>query len=396
MQRQNIAILVVAAGQGMRAGEGVPKQYRQLDDKPLLVHTLEALRKGAPDARILFVVHPDHAAYYAAAMHGSEAPLVVFGGATRQQSVLAGLEMLARDAPDFVLIHDAARPFVSPALIVGAIAAASVHQAAVPGLPVTDTIKLIDSREKIVGTPPRAQLRAVQTPQAFEFACILKAHRHAARQGVVDLSDDGAVAEMAGLPVHIFPGEPANIKITTAADFTQAEESLAKENIRRQCGDIRIGQGYDVHAFGPGDHVWLGGVKIAHDQGLVGHSDADVLLHAITDAILGAIADGDIGAHFPPSDPQWRGAASAIFLKDAVSRVTELGGFIAHIDATLTCETPKIGPHRDAIRASIAAITGLELGRIAVKATTSERLGFTGRREGMAALALATVRLPGI
>lgn len=390
-----LAILVVAAGQGLRAGQGPPKQYRMLSGKPLLAHTLQALHFAAPAARVAVVTHSDHADLFNNAMEHWEKPAphavnVVHGGATRQASVLAGLEYLARDAPDIVLIHDAARPFVSSALVARAVAAATQHNAAIPGLAVTDTIKQIGDDGQVEATPPRGRLRAVQTPQAFAFAAILSAHRAAALRGVGNLSDDGAVAELAGQKVHIFEGEAGNIKLTTSGDFVAAESRM-----RGGCHDTRTGQGYDVHAFGAGDHVWLGGVKVPHTHGLVGHSDADVLLHAITDAILGAIADGDIGAHFPPSDPQWRGAASHLFLRDALARVGRRGGFVAHIDATIVCETPKIGPYRDAIRGSISAIADLEIDRVAVKATTSERLGFTGRGEGMAALALATVRLPG-
>ena len=388
---QKIAILIVAAGTGTRAGEGLPKQYRPIAGLPLLAHTLRALQAAAPHAKLRVTIHPDFTNLYHAATAGLPglAPPVT-GGGTRQESVWAGLEALAADAPDIVLIHDGVRPFVSTALVERALAAAALHRAAVPGTAITDAIKLVDATGTICATPPRPQLRAVQTPQAFDFQTILLAHRQAAANGITGLADDSAVAELAGLPVHVFAGDPANVKITHVEDF-----ALAEAKMRATCRDIRTGQGYDVHAFCPGDHVWLGGVRIDHDRSLTGHSDADVLLHAITDAILGAIADGDIGAHFPPSDRQWQGAASAIFLKDAVARVTRLGGFIAHIDATIVCENPKIGPHRDIVRASIAAITGLDISRIAIKATTSERLGFTGRNEGMAVLALATVRLPG-
>jgi len=315
----------------------------------------------------------------------------VYGGDTRQDSVRAGLEALAalKDPAPLVLIQDGARPFASPQLIARAASAAAKHGAAVPGVLVTDTIKEVDATGRIHATPPREKLRAVQTPQAFRFDLILAAHRKAAAAGQLALTDDAAIAEWAGHPVHIFEGEIGNMKVTSAEDLITAEARLLHE-----CPDIRTGQGYDVHAFGPGDHVWLGGLKVAHDHGLVGHSDADVLSHAITDALFGALGDGDIGSHFPPSDPQWKGAASSIFLAAAVAAVREKGGLIAHIDATIVCESPKIGPHRDAIRKSLAAIAGLPIDRIAVKATTSERLGFTGRQEGMAAIAIATVRLP--
>jgi 2-C-methyl-D-erythritol 4-phosphate cytidylyltransferase/2-C-methyl-D-erythritol 2,4-cyclodiphosphate synthase len=390
--------LVVAAGRGARAGAGGPKQYRELAGRQVLTRTLEALLNGAPEARALVTIHPDDLDLYQAAI----APLPdslrarlldpVFGGATRQDSVCNGLEAIAAlgaedDSP--VLIHDAARPFVAPELIARALDAARERGAAVPGLAVIDTIKKVAEDERIVATPLRATLRSVQTPQAFRLGLILAAHRAVRADGCRELTDDAAVAEWAGHCVFVFPGAPENFKLTTADDFLRAENRMLND-----LPDIRTGQGFDVHAFGEGDHVWLGGVQVPHDHGLVGHSDADVLLHAITDAVLGAIADGDIGAHFPPSDPQWRGAASDRFLRHAVERVSARGGRVAHIDATLICERPKVGPHRDAIRARIAEIMDLPLDRVAVKATTSERLGFTGRQEGIAALAMATVRLP--
>ena len=391
-------VLVVAAGRGSRAGSGLPKQFRTLAGQPLLTRTLRSLLDGDRDAIVTPVIHRDDEALFDNAAQGLDASLrtrlrpPVYGGATRQESVHLGLEALGREAggkPEIVLIHDGARPFSSPDLIARAVACAHQHGAAVPGFAVTDTIKEIASDGSIVGTPDRSRLRAVQTPQAFEFDLILAAHRSARNDNRHDLTDDAAVAEYAGHSVFVFEGDPDNVKITTTSDFAQAEARLLSS-----LADIRIGQGYDVHAFTEGDHVWLGGLRIPHDQALTGHSDADVVLHALTDAILGAIGDGDIGVHFPPSQPQWRGAASEIFLKDAVARVQRRGGMIAHLDVTLVAEAPKVGPHRDAIRARIAAIAGIDIDRVAIKATTSERLGFTGRREGMAAWGLATVRLP--
>ncbi len=396
VETSELAILVVAAGRGSRAGSGVPKQYRLLGGKPLLARTLSTLLKAAPQARVLAVIHPDDLdAYRNTLAYLDKTDLARLlppspGGETRQDSVRLGLEALAqRGQPEIVLIHDGARPFSSADLIDRAGIAARAHGAAVPGLELTDTIKQIDGNGRIVATPPREALRSVQTPQAFSFDLILAAHRKVLQAGQNGLTDDAAIAEWAGHHVHVFEGEPENMKITSAEDFSRAETKLLRE-----LPDIRIGQGFDVHAFGPGDHVWLGGVKIAHDQALLGHSDADVLGHAITDAILGAIGDGDIGSHFPPSDPQWRGAASSIFLEAAMKKLRERGGMLAHIDATLICERPKIGPHREAIRAKIAEIAGISIDRVALKATTSERLGFTGREEGIAALAIATVRLP--
>ena len=390
--------LVVAAGRGARAGEGGPKQYRVLAGEQVLTRTLRSLLRDAPGARAQVAIHQDDRAFYDAAIaplptglrERLEPPAI--GGATRQESVCNGLEALALagaspDAP--VLIHDAARPFVGPELIRRALEVAREHGAGVPGVPVTDTIKQVAEDARIVATPERASLRAVQTPQAFRLGLILDAHRAVRDDGCRELTDDAAVAEWAGHCVFVFPGENGNIKLTTQEDFARMEARLLQD-----LPDVRTGQGFDVHAFGAGDHVWLGGVRVPHDHGLVGHSDADVLLHAITDAVLGAIADGDIGAHFPPSDPQWRGAASDRFLRHAVELVAAKGGRVAHVDATLICERPKVGPHRDAIRERIADIMQLPLDRVAVKATTSERLGFTGRQEGIAALAMATVRLP--
>lgn len=392
--------LVVAAGRGARASspdQSGPKQYRLLGGEMVLTRTLKNLLAAAPDARALTVIHADDREFYDAAI----APLPealksrlfppTIGGATRQASVANGLEALAPeiDPKTIVLIHDAARPFVTPALIARSRAAGAEHGAAIPGVAVIDTIKQVDATAAIVATPERKFLRAAQTPQSFRFDKILAAHRGLREKGDLELTDDAAAAEWAGQKVFVFAGEPDNIKLTTVEDFLNAEAKLLND-----LPDIRIGQGFDVHAFGDGDHVWLGGVKIPHDHGLVGHSDADVLLHAITDAVLGAIAEGDIGSHFPPSDEKWRGAASDRFLRHAADLVARKGGRIAHIDATLICERPKVGPHRDAIRENIAKILDLPLDRVAVKATTTEKLGFTGRREGIAAQALATIRLP--
>ncbi len=394
----DLAVLVVAAGRGSRVGGGRPKQYRSLAGRPLLAHSLCAIYRAAPDAIILPVIHPDDLDLYQDSLVGLDAAVAMrlkdpaYGGATRQESVLSGLEALCSDrvdTPKFVLIHDAARLFASEELISRAVAAAKAHGAAIPGVAVTDTIKEVDSQSGVIATPPRAQLRAVQTPQAFRFDLILDAHRKAAAAGKNELTDDGAIAEWAGHRVHVFEGDAANMKVTSSEDLALAEARLIRE-----LQDIRTGQGYDVHAFGPGGHIWLGGLKVAHDHGLLGHSDADVLSHAITDALLGALADGDIGSHFPPSDPQWRGAASKIFLSAAAGKVRARGGMIAHVDATIVCERPKVGPHRDAIRASLAEIMDIPVGRVAIKATTSERLGFTGREEGIASLAIATIRLP--
>ena len=385
-----VAAVIVAAGRGRRAGAAdVPKQFRPIGGEVMLRRTL-ATFAGAPRLTLVQpVIHADDVALYRAAAAGFDLLAPVSGGATRQASVRAGLESLVPHAPDIVLIHDAARPFASAALIARAIDAGEATGAAIPALPVTDTIKRVAADGHVGETLDRSQLRAVQTPQAFAFAPLLEAHRSAAAQGRDDFTDDAALAEWAGIKVAMFAGESGNIKITTPEDFARSEALQLGA-----LGDVRIGTGIDVHAFGPGDHVIIGGVRIPHAQALTGHSDADVGLHALTDAILGALADGDIGAHFPPSDPQWRGASSDRFLKFAVERVTARGGRISHLDLTIVCEAPKIGPHRDALRAAIAGIAGLDIGRVAVKATTSERLGFTGRGEGIAAYATATIKLP--
>jgi 2-C-methyl-D-erythritol 4-phosphate cytidylyltransferase / 2-C-methyl-D-erythritol 2,4-cyclodiphosphate synthase len=313
----------------------------------------------------------------------------VHGGATRQESVHAGLKALEGKGFDTVLIHDAARPFVSANLITRAIDAAHDSGAAVPGMAVVDTLVRVEDDHHHPDSPDRDSLRATQTPQAFRFDLILQAHEKAALDGRASFTDDGAVASYAGHKVRTFPGQAQNVKITTHEDFLRAERELTAHLM-----DIRMGQGFDVHAFGPGDHVVLGGVKVPFSHGLQGHSDADVVLHAVTDAVLGALGDGDIGHHFPPSDAQWKGADSAQFLHHAAALVRARGGLIAHVDATVIGENPKIGPYRDAMRERIAAILGVEKHRVGVKATTTEQLGFTGRREGLAALASATVRLP--
>jgi 2-C-methyl-D-erythritol 4-phosphate cytidylyltransferase / 2-C-methyl-D-erythritol 2,4-cyclodiphosphate synthase len=383
-----VAVVVVAGGRGLRAGGDRPKQYRLLGHASMLRHSLEIFADHAEVALIQPVIHRDDQDLFRETAQGLDILAPAFGGATRQDSVRAGLEALEPHRPAVVLIHDAARPFASAALISRAIVAGR-GGAAIPGLKVSDTIKEVDADNRVINTPERARLRAVQTPQAFDFARILAIHRQAQAAGRSDFTDDGALAEWAGLPVTIFEGETGNIKMTTHEDFARHEaQQLAA------LGDVRVGSGYDVHAFTEGDHVWLGGLKIPHTQGVLGHSDADVVLHAAVDAILGALADGDIGAHFPPSDPQWKGASSDRFLKFAVERLAARGGRLMHLDVTVVCEAPKVGPHRDAMRARIADIAGVDVDRVAVKATTSEKMGFTGRREGLVAYATATVRLP--
>lgn len=384
-----VAAVVVAAGQGLRAGGEIPKQFRRIAGETLLERALSAFAE-APDVTFVQpVIRPDDVDLVRRLTSGMNVLEPVAGGATRQASVRAGLEALASCAPDIVLVHDAARPFASASLITRAIAAAEKTGAAIPALPVTDTVKRIDSTGTIEATLDRNSIRLVQTPQAFAFPALFDAHRRALAQGRDDFTDDAALAEWAGIKVSVFAGEPGNIKFTTPEDFARAE-AIQSAGL----GDVRTGSGLDVHAFGPGDHVTLGGIRIPHIQALTGHSDADVALHALTDAILGALADGDIGAHFPPSDPQWRGASSDRFLTFAVERVRMRGGRIAHLDLTIVCEAPRIGEHRDRMRANIANLAGIRIERVGVKATTSEKLGFTGRGEGIAAYATATIRLP--
>jgi 2-C-methyl-D-erythritol 4-phosphate cytidylyltransferase/2-C-methyl-D-erythritol 2,4-cyclodiphosphate synthase len=391
LQNENVrvAAVVVAAGRGLRAGGDRPKQYRHILGEPVIRPSLLTLARHRAVGAVQPVIHADDAALYRAATAGLDLLPPVNGGAARQASVRAGLEALEESRPDLVLVHDAARPFASDALITRAIAAARASGAAVPVIPVADTVKTVDAAGAVTGTIDRAHLRMVQTPQAFAFPALLEAHRRAQAAGREDFTDDAALMEWAGCKVTTFEGEAGNVKLTTNEDFARAEAAKLAA-----LSDVRTGFGFDVHQFGAGDHVMLGGVRVPHKQGLSGHSDADVILHALVDAILGALADGDIGVHFPPTDPQWRGASSDRFLAFAVERLRARGGRIAHLDITVVCEAPRIGPHRDAIRNRVAEIAGISADRVGVKATTSEKMGFTGRGEGMAAFANATVRLP--
>jgi 2-C-methyl-D-erythritol 4-phosphate cytidylyltransferase/2-C-methyl-D-erythritol 2,4-cyclodiphosphate synthase len=385
-----VAAVIVAAGRGERAGGAVPKQYRSVAGVPAIRVTLAAF-SGHPQIDLVQpVIHPADADLFGAAQ--AELPKLakpVAGGATRQISVRSGLGALRAHGPELVLIHDAARPFLTSALIDRAIEAGRHHGAAVPGLAIADTVKAVDQDLAVTETLDRSRLRTVQTPQAFGFALIAEAHRRAEAAGRDDFTDDAALAEWAGHRVSVFEGEAGNVKLTTNEDFARAELLRAAA-----LTDIRTGNGFDVHAFAEGDHVMLGGVRIPHRCGVTGHSDADVALHALVDAILGALTEGDIGQHFPPSDPQWRGASSDRFLAFACERVRARGGLIGHLDVTIVCEAPRVSPYRDAMRERIAAIAGISAERVAVKATTSEKLGFTGRGEGLVAMATATVRLP--
>ena len=370
------AVIIVAAGRGSRMGGDTPKQWQPLAGRPVLAHALEAFA-GLP---VVLVIHPDDRARALALALAPNVRLVE-GGASRDASVLAGLQALEGTGAQRVLIHDGARPLVSPALIDRLVVALEAHDGAAPALPVTDALWR-GAAGLVSGTVDRAGLYRAQTPQAFRFAPILAAHR--AHPG--GALDDVEVALAAGLDVAIVEGDDSNLKLTYPGDFARAEAILKGRKM-----DVRMGNGYDVHAFCPGNHVWLCGVKVPHGKGLLGHSDADVGMHALTDAIYGALAEGDIGRHFPPSDPQWKGAASHIFLAHAIGLARSRGFDLGNCDVTLVCEHPKIGPHALAMQVELARIMAVDPGRVSVKATTSERLGFTGREEGIAALATATL-----
>jgi 2-C-methyl-D-erythritol 4-phosphate cytidylyltransferase/2-C-methyl-D-erythritol 2,4-cyclodiphosphate synthase len=377
--------IVVAAGRGSRLEGALPKQYLRIGQKPLLRHALEILRSHRAAAGVRVVFHPDDRALYDAATEGLDLLPPVPGGAARQDSVRLGLESLAPFAPARVLIHDAARPFVDHAMLDRVLEALDDADGAIPALPINDTVKR-GADGLVADTVDRSSLWRAQTPQGFRYDKILAAHRAAAG---ADHPDDAAVAERAGLAVRLVAGSEENFKVTTPDDLRRAQQI-----VEARLGDVRTGQGFDVHPFGPGDHVWLCGIRVPHEQALVGHSDADVGLHALTDAILGALGAGDIGVHFPPGDPQWRGAASHVFLAHAAKLVAAAGGAIANVDVTIVCERPRVGPHREAMVGRIAEILALDPRRVSVKATTTERLGFTGRGEGIAATAVATLRLP--
>jgi 2-C-methyl-D-erythritol 4-phosphate cytidylyltransferase/2-C-methyl-D-erythritol 2,4-cyclodiphosphate synthase len=389
----SMAVIIVAAGRGLRAGSGeIPKQYQPVGGVPALRRSIDAfLESGLADLLVPVIGPHDGERYGAVAPTDQRLAHPTLGGATRQASVRAGLAALADSRPDRVLIHDAARPFAGKDLIGRVVRALDDADAVVPVLPVASTLKAV-ADGMVTATVARDGLFAAETPQGFRYDVIRAAHERAATAGK-DFTDDAALAEWAGIPVKAVPGDPANVKLTTAADIVAADRRLTMEAALK-FGDVRVGVGYDVHAFGPGDDVMLGGVAVPHTRGLMGHSDADVMLHALTDAVLGAIGDGDIGTHFPPSDEKWKGAASAVFLAEAAARVRARGGMIAHLDVTYLGEGPKVGPHREAMRASIAAIAGIAVERVGVQATTNEGLGFIGRGEGAAAYAVATVRLP--
>jgi 2-C-methyl-D-erythritol 4-phosphate cytidylyltransferase/2-C-methyl-D-erythritol 2,4-cyclodiphosphate synthase len=392
----NVTALIVAAGRGVRAARNtmIPKQYLAVGGMPMLTRAIGAFAGHPRVGDVMVVIHPEDAALYEAAARPfiSRLRAPVAGGAERQDSVRSGLEALAAKPPTHVLIHDAARPFVESPLIDRVINSLAEHDAALPCVPVTDTLTTA-SDGRVTGTLPRDGLWRAQTPQGFRYEAILAAHRAAAREGRAAFTDDAGIAQWYGLDVALVEGSEANRKLTSAEDIASADE-LLRLRARQALGTERVATGYDVHAFGPGDAVILCGVRIPHDKKLIGHSDADVGMHALTDALLGTIADGDIGVHFPPSDARWRGAASELFLKDAATRLNARGGEIVHVDLTFICEGPRIGPYRDAMRAKLAECLGLDVGQVSIKATTNEGLGFIGRGEGIAAMATATVRMP--
>ncbi|MCE2510333.1 MAG: bifunctional 2-C-methyl-D-erythritol 4-phosphate cytidylyltransferase/2-C-methyl-D-erythritol 2,4-cyclodiphosphate synthase [Alphaproteobacteria bacterium] len=379
------AALIVAAGRGHRLGGERPKQYMPLGGKAVLRHAAEAFASHPKVDITQIVIHPDDRVFYDEAVAGLALPDPVAGGETRQESVRLGLERLNAQAPTTVLIHDAARPFIDAATIARVVDALAEERAAIAALPVVDTLKR-EEGSHIAATVDRSGLWRAQTPQGFRFPDILAAYRSAKDDA---FTDDAAVAEAAGIPVGLVGGTEANFKVTTTEDFARAERLASGAT-----GLLRVGQGFDLHRFGPGDHVMICGVSVPHDRGIEAHSDGDVGLHALTDAILGAIGDGDIGTHFPPSDPKWRSVDSAVFLHEALTRLAQRGGRIHNLDVTLICEEPKITPHRKAMVARLAAITGLAENAISVKATTTEGLGFLGRKEAIAAQAVAMIALP--
>lgn len=399
-----IAVVIVAAGRGTRAAgtnvtsqPGLPKQYVRLAGEMVLTRTLRAFAEHPAGCPLLqVVIGPDDRELFDEATKDGFPKLLlpVIGGATRQASVLAGLEALMPHQPSRVLIHDAARPFVSANVIDRVLGGLTRTPGAIAALPVADTLKRGDINGEISATVDRTAHWLAQTPQGFHFSAILSAHRQAQNAARQNFTDDSAIAEWAGLAVSLVQGSAKNIKLTTQEDMILAEQTLSRMTPTYGLPDVRTGTGFDVHKFAPGDAVWLCGVKIPFTQKLDGHSDADVGLHALTDAILGALGDGDIGSHFPPSDMQWKGAASHLFLTHARSLVEARGGRISNVDVTIMCEAPKVGPHRDAMRAAIADILRIDVSRVGVKATTTEGLGFTGRREGIAAMASATLVLP--
>ncbi len=397
MRQTRVGVVIVAAGRGERMGqmqEG-PKQYRRIGGEPVLRRTLRSFLAHPRVEAVVVAIHPQDEELFAAAAEGLGGKVfAVHGGATRQASTRLALLALADHAPDIALIHDAVRPFVDVELIERVVAGTEGGHGSLPALAVSDTLKREGTGGLVGETVPRAGLHAAQTPQGFAYAAIRDAHERAHTAGRDDFTDDAAIAEWAGIPVRLVEGSPENGKITWARDIDMANARLGAA-APASFPDVRTGNGYDVHAFGDGDHVTLCGVSIAHDRSLTGHSDADVGLHALTDALLATCGAGDIGTHFPPSDQRWKGAASRIFVEEAMRIVRENGGRLANADITLICEAPRIGPHRPQMCAAIAGMLGIVAARVSVKATTNERLGFVGRGEGIAAIATVSVVYPG-
>lgn len=389
-----VAAVIVAAGRGERAGQSAegPKQYRSIGGRPVIAHTLDTFLSHPRISDVVVAIHADDEDLFRAAAPAAPNLRAVRGGESRQDSVRLALQALEEAGPDIVLIHDAVRPFADHGLIGRVIAAADEGLGALPALAVADTLKR-GANGLVKGTVSRDGLFAAQTPQGFPFRPILEAHRKAAAEGRSDFTDDAAIAEWAGLPVRLVEGSPDNVKLTWARDIALADQRM--QLMSTTFPDVRTGNGYDVHRFGEGNHVTLCGVKIPFDKGLSGHSDADVGLHALTDALLATKGLGDIGTHFPPSDPQWKGAPSRIFVEHAAKLVREHGGRIANVDVTLICEAPKVGPYRAAMTAALTEMLGISGDRVSIKATTNEKLGFLGRGEGIAAIATATVVYPG-
>lgn len=387
-----VAAVIVAGGSGLRAGGEKPKQYQMIGGRAVIWWTLRAFLDHPGVDCVQAVIGEGHEEMFGASVKGLDVPRPVIGGSTRQDSCRIGVEAMERMKPDKVLIHDAARPFVSQGLISEVIAWLDRFSAVVPGMPVAETLKYAPGG--IVNrTVDRAGIWTAQTPQGFTYSMILDAHREALTEAAANLTDDASVAERAGIAISMIPGRHENRKLTTADDVERADHDMTARTLA-SLPDIRVGQGIDIHPFAAGDGVTLCGVGIPHAQSLKGHSDADVALHALTDAILGAIGEGDIGIHFPPSDPQWKGAASSIFLSRAMELLRAKGGLVGNIDLTLLAEAPKIAPHVTAMKSFLAPLLGIDPSRIAIKATTAERLGAIGRKEGIIAFATATVRLP--
>jgi len=384
------AALIVAAGSGQRFGGSIPKQYQPLAGISILRRSIMAFLNHPHITSVHVVINPAHRAMYDAAVQGLDLPTPIEGGKTRQESVRNGLLALKESAqPDYVMIHDAARPFIDAKTISAVRQALDTHDGVLAARPVVDTLKRA-SGDKVSGTVDRSELWQAYTPQSFQFDAIYNAHIKAAASPDIVLTDDAAVAENTGIPVTLVLSNPENMKITNPEDMDRAARLLGQGY-----NDIRTGMGFDVHRYEPGDAIILGGVRIPHNRKLEGHSDADAVLHALTDALLGGMGLGDIGKFFPPSDPQWKGCDSAVFVRAAVQKLSEHGGLISNTDITLVCEAPKIGPHRDAMQARIAELLEIAPERVNVKATTTERLGFTGREEGLAAHAIVTLRFPG-